>query len=88
MLGSKNPADLMTKYMSAELSNQHLTTLNMKVEGGRAESAPTLDSVESFVQGWYEDIGVDGQEENRGQVRGKSGEQSVVQPQSGISPHT
>ena len=48
VLGSKNPADLMTKHMTAELAKQHLTTLNMKLEAGRAESAPTLDSVESF----------------------------------------
>ena len=51
VLGSKNPAVLMTKHMTAELAKQHLTTLNMKLEGGSAESAPTLDSVESFVQG-------------------------------------
>ena len=77
VLGSKNPADLMTKHMTAELSKQHLTTLSMKIEGGRAESAPTLDSVESFVQGWYEDMRVDGQEEIRDSDRGESGEQRV-----------
>jgi hypothetical protein len=59
------------------LSKQHLTTLSMKIEGGRAESAPTLDSVESFVQGWYEDMRVDGQEEIRGSDRGEPGEQRV-----------
>ena len=32
MLGSKNPADLMTKHMTAELSKQLLTTLSMKIE--------------------------------------------------------
>ena len=42
----------------------------MKLEGGRAESAPTLDSVESFVQGWYEDMEVDAQEEIPGSDRG------------------
>ena len=62
VLGSKIPADLMTKHMTAEVAKQHLTTLNMKFEGGRAESAPTLDSVESFVQGWYEDMEVDAEE--------------------------
>jgi hypothetical protein len=49
--------------MTVELAKQHLTTLSMKFEGGRAESAPTLDSIESFVQGWYEDMRVDAQEE-------------------------
>ena len=56
VLGAKNPADLMTKHMPAELSGQHVKTLNMRLVEGRAESAPTLDSVESLVQGWYEDI--------------------------------
>jgi len=54
VLGSKNPADLLTKHMTAELSQQHLTTLNQVIVGGRAESAPTLSSVESFVQSWVE----------------------------------
>ena len=56
VLGAKNPADLMTKHMSAELSGQHVRTLNMDIGTGRAASAPTLDNVESFVQGWYEDV--------------------------------
>ena len=56
VLGSKNPADLMIKHMIAELARHHLRTLSMKLEGGRAESAPTLDSVESFEQGWYEEM--------------------------------
>ena len=63
VLGTKKPADLLTKDMSAELARQHVATLNMKFEGGRATSAPTLDSVESFVQGWYEDLVIDSQEE-------------------------
>ena len=54
VLGSKNPADLLTKHMTAELSQQHLTTLNQVTVGGRAESAPTLNSVESLVQSWVE----------------------------------
>ena len=54
VLGSKNPADLLTKHMTAELSQQHLTTLNQVMVGCRAESAPTLSSAESFVQSWVE----------------------------------
>ena len=34
VLGTKNPADLMTKHMSADLTRQHLETLNMSIEGG------------------------------------------------------
>ena len=58
VLGTKNPADLLTKSMSAELAKQHLKTLNVRMESGRAESAPTLDLVEpeSHVVGWYEDL--------------------------------
>ena len=55
VLGTKNPADLMTKHMAAELTKQHLGTLNLTTAGGRAETAPTLNNVESFVQGWYFD---------------------------------
>ena len=52
VLGEKNPADLMTKFMSAELATRHLTTMNMNLCEGRANAAPTLDSM---VQGWYDD---------------------------------
>ena len=45
VLGAKNPADLLTKHMSSKLSRQHLETLNASLIGGRAESAPTLDSI-------------------------------------------
>ena len=51
ILGSKNPADLMTKHMTSELANTHLETLNMSITGGRAQTAPTIDSL---VQAWYE----------------------------------
>ena len=65
VLGAKNPADLLTKAMSAELSKQHLTTLNMSLVGGRSEIAPTLSSVESYVQGWHEEI-IDHSDESKG----------------------
>ena len=82
VLGSKNPADLMTKHMSAELSKQHIETLNMKAEGGRAESAPTLDSVTSYVRAWWEDWEVDTKEEIAGGDRKTAGSESdrVVKP--------
>ena len=56
VLGEKNPADLLTKHMSAELANRHITTLNMRLSSGRAETAPTLDSL---VQAWYSEDGKD-----------------------------
>ena len=55
VLGTKNPADLMTKHMTSELTKQHLHTLNLTTVDGRAETAPTLNNLESFVQAWYID---------------------------------
>ena len=60
VLGEKNPADLLTKYMPAELMGLHLATINAQPTCGRAESAPTIDTMEfddgvkSWVQGWHE----------------------------------
>jgi hypothetical protein len=47
VLGEKNPADLLTKHPGAEVIARHLDTLNVVWIEGRAESAPTLVSVES-----------------------------------------
>ena len=55
VLGEKNPADLLTKHLGAEVIARHVDTLNMIWVEGRAESAPTLDSVESYLQTWVED---------------------------------
>ena len=52
VLGEKNPADLMTTYMSSELSAKHLETMNMHMSGGRSEAAPTINSL---VRGLYVD---------------------------------
>ena len=37
--GSTNAADLMTKHVAATLATNHLETMSMKVEGGRAKLA-------------------------------------------------
>ena len=52
VLGSRNPSDAMTKYMTSVLLEQHLTTVGMESRGGRAETAPGLDSVEAYTEGW------------------------------------
>ena len=56
VLGEKNPADLLTKYMPAELMHRHLETINARPAGGRAESAPQIDNVEveSWVRKWVD----------------------------------
>ena len=47
VLGEKNPSDLLTKYMSAELSARHLQAINSKMIEGRAETAPEIDNIEN-----------------------------------------
>ena len=46
MLGEKNPSDLLTKYMTAELSMKHLEAINAVFVDGRAESAPEIGNLE------------------------------------------
>ena len=42
ILGSENPADLLTKYLDGTIQDQHLERLGLVVEDGRAASAPKL----------------------------------------------
>ena len=46
VLGEKNPSDLLTKYMTAELSAKHLQAINAEFVDGRAETAPGIGSFE------------------------------------------
>ena len=52
VLGSRNPADALTKHMAGTLMDQHIATVGMEARGGRADSAPTIDSVEAYTEGW------------------------------------
>ena len=45
-LGSRNPADILTKHVASPLLDQHLVTVGAAVRVGRAGSAPTLDQVQ------------------------------------------
>ena len=57
----------MTKHLGAEVIHRHYDTLNMRWIESRAETAPTLELVESYVQNWVEDaecIDEHGQVEN------------------------
>ena len=49
VLGTKNPADVLTKHVPADLLQKHLETLGVEFRGGRAESAPELNNIESVV---------------------------------------
>ena len=42
ILGTLNPADLLTKYLDAPAQNKHLLRLPLFEEGGRAAQAPRL----------------------------------------------
>ncbi len=44
---NKNPADLLTKHLKAELILRHLEALNCEVSDGRAATAPMLQQVRS-----------------------------------------
>ena len=55
VLGTLNPSDILTKHVPGILLDAHLRTLGMEVRGGRAESAPTLDSIAvEYVHDWIE----------------------------------
>ena len=42
--GTQNPADLLTKHLPAPGVAQHLATLGLRPEAGRAASAPGLSA--------------------------------------------
>ena len=44
--GVDNPADALTKHLPAEVLEKRMRRMNTSFEGGRAESAPKLDSCE------------------------------------------
>ena len=43
VLGSDNPADLLTKHVPRDVMRKHMTFIGLSSEIGRAESAPTID---------------------------------------------
>ena len=56
VLGSRNPADSLTKYMPSTLMDQHVETIGLEFRGGRAEAAPSLNSVEAYTEEWREKV--------------------------------
>ena len=50
VLGTMNPADLMTKYLSAEVNEGHCARLEVRFAIGRADCAPTLSQ---FMEGGH-----------------------------------
>ena len=64
VLGSLNPADVLTKHVPKDLLNAHLVTLGVEMRGGRAESAPTLDNLEIYSEEWEETLIGDDTDDN------------------------
>ena len=62
VLGTKHPADVLTKHVPGELLERHLETLGAEMRGGRSELAPELMSLAiSWIQ-WYRPL--EAEEEN------------------------
>ena len=49
MLGSENPADVLTKFTEKPILSKLLAKLNLSHESGRADSAPQIASVDYRV---------------------------------------
>ena len=61
VLGTKNPADILTKYVPAELLKKHLATLGTAAVGGRADAAPELCMMMmEVVKEWEEPLNTSG----------------------------
>ena len=43
VLGTDNPADLLTKHVPRDIMRKHMEFMGLVSEGGRAASAPTID---------------------------------------------
>ena len=46
VLGTDNPADLMTKHLSLEVVERHSSKLGVEFPSGRAETAPALHNIQ------------------------------------------
>ena len=52
VLGSKKPAEILTKHVPVELLAKHFGDLQMAARGGQAETAPELNSLMSVLMAW------------------------------------
>ena len=66
VLGTINPADLMTKYLTQEVLKGHCDRTNLYFKGGRAQAAPQLNLIEKalFDYDFEEDDSHDTENEN------------------------
>ena len=66
VLGSQNPADVLTKHVPADLLQKHREALGTSTPGGRAETAPELNTLEAIVVRWEKADAEEGAEERSG----------------------
>lgn len=78
VLGAENLADLMTKYLTQEVSERHCAKLNLQFEDGRAELAPHLASVYVSKAYWEIEEEEEESDEDQGSYDEWSQLQSVV----------
>ena len=52
VLGTDNPADLMTKYLIKEIVEKHSSKLSVEFPGGHAETAPALHNLHCTKALW------------------------------------
>ena len=52
VLGTRNPSAILTKHVPKDLLETHLRTLGVVHQTGRAQAAPSLDSVEAYTTEW------------------------------------
>ena len=65
VLGSHNPADLMTKHLNQEVARRHCQCLNLTFRAGRAEVAPQLNNINRWAV-WEVDAATEGKPTEEG----------------------
>ena len=70
VLGTRNPADILTKHVPKDFLNADIVTLGIDIRGGRAETAPTIYSIEAYTEEWEETLETDETREEREEERG------------------
>ena len=64
VLGTDNPADLMTKHLGQEVLTKHSWKLGVTFPGGRAETAPNLHHISVTRALWEEEEGTEEHEDH------------------------
>ena len=51
VLGTENPADLMTKYLTREVVDKHMSSLNQEIREGRAKKGLEMQGSQHAGEG-------------------------------------